>query len=155
MHAGPCRLMQNASTSCRLQQITTGIFPIFISIDNRDHKSAQCDWCLNYEHTFEEHVSASLWNCNIISLLILNKTRQSHSKTGLSLTLATAVIGISNWFLFVHLVNMLCSCHIYSEQREWDSWGHKPSLTDCTNVCAFSIAHSTFANWSIVSLLMK
>ncbi len=30
--------------SCRLSQITTGIFPTFISIDNQDQQSPQCDW---------------------------------------------------------------------------------------------------------------
>ncbi len=44
------RYMQNFAGRCRmhlkLSQITTEIFPTFISVDNREHKSAQCDWAL-------------------------------------------------------------------------------------------------------------
>ncbi len=44
---GACRTLQKDAKcnydSCRLPQITTGIFTTFISVDNRDHKSAQCD----------------------------------------------------------------------------------------------------------------
>ncbi len=47
---GACRTLQDDTEclygSCRLPQITTGIVPTFISVDNRDHKSAQCDWGL-------------------------------------------------------------------------------------------------------------
>ncbi len=42
------RCMQNLVETCRLPlqllQITTGIFPTFISVDNQDHKSAKCGW---------------------------------------------------------------------------------------------------------------
>ncbi len=38
---GTCRTLPE---DLQLSQITTRIFPTFISIDNRDHKSAQCDW---------------------------------------------------------------------------------------------------------------
>ncbi len=45
---GACRTLSDDTEciygSCRLPQITTRIFPTFISVDNRDHKSAQCDW---------------------------------------------------------------------------------------------------------------
>ncbi len=45
---GACRTLQDdaecLNRSCRLPQITTEIVPTFISADNRDHKSAQCDW---------------------------------------------------------------------------------------------------------------
>ncbi len=44
---GACMTMQDDAEclygSCRLPQITTQIFPTFISVDNRDHKLAQCD----------------------------------------------------------------------------------------------------------------
>ncbi len=44
---GACRTLKDDAeclyVSCRLPQSTTGIVLNFISVDNLDHKSAQCD----------------------------------------------------------------------------------------------------------------
>ncbi len=79
------------------------------------------------------------------------------------LTSATAVLRISCWFLIVHLVKMLYTCHRYSKQREWDGWAHKPGLTHLSlvpvpgplwySICIIN-SYNTLLNWPIVSLLI-
>ncbi len=72
------------------------------------------------------------------------------------ITLATVVIGISNWFLFVHLVKCCYTCHIYSEQREWDGWAHMPRLTHLSLVrtTGFSVVLWMLYQQLIVHLLI-
>ncbi len=44
VHAGPCRMMQNASMDLvGYHRLPIGIFPIFILVNNQDHKLAPCD----------------------------------------------------------------------------------------------------------------
>ncbi len=74
-----CRTLQDDAEclydSCRLPQITTGIFPTFISIDNRDHKLAQCEW------GFTGHsVKSVFWNIGTSQLAVISRafTSESH-----------------------------------------------------------------------------